>query len=233
MKSDLQQSYDAVAAAYAEHFRDELDHKPFDRKMLDWLLERAGAGLLCDMGCGPGQVARYLFERGANVCGIDISEEMVRQATALHPGITFKPGNMLNLADVPDNAYSGIATFYSIIHIPRPAVVEALAELKRVLANEGTLLITHHIGSDIVHRDEFLGEPVSMDFIFFETTEMKDYLTRTGFVLEEVIERDPYPEVEYQSRRAYIFARNPSAWRINWAAGSISGQPCGKVNETR
>jgi hypothetical protein len=24
-----------------------------------------------------------------------------------------------------------------------------------------------------------------------------------------VIEREPYPEVEYQSRRAYIFARKP------------------------
>lgn len=210
MKSELEQSYDVVAAAYAEHFRDELDHKAFDRKMLDWLVERAGSRLICDMGCGPGQVARYLYERGANVCGIDISEEMVRQATALHPNIPFKPGNMLNLAGVPDNAYSGIAAFYSIIHILRPAVIEALSELRRVLDHEGTLLITHHIGSEIVHRDEFLGKQVSIDFIFFETNEMKEYLRNAGFVLEEVIERDPYPEVEYQSRRAYIFAKKPS-----------------------
>ena len=48
-----------------------------------------------------------------------------------------------------------------------------------------------------------------MDFIFFETEEMKNYLVRSGFMVEEVIERDPYPEVEYQSRRAYIFARTP------------------------
>ena len=211
MKSDLQHSYDLVAAAYAEHFRDELDHKPFDRKMLDWLFEKAGAGLLCDMGCGPGQIARYLHERGANVCGIDISEEMVRQAMALNPNVPFQQGNMLNLADVPDNTYSGIAAFYSIIHIPRPAVIDALLELRRVLAKGGTLLITHHIGTEVVHRDEFLGKQVSIDFIFFETKEIKDYLRTAGFVLEEVIERDPYPEVEYQSRRAYIFAKKPSA----------------------
>ena len=211
VKDKLQQSYDRVAAAYAEHFRDELEHKPFDRKVLDWLLEKVGGGLLCDLGCGPGQVARYLHERGASVCGIDISEEMVRQASALHPGITFQWGNMLNLADVSDNTYSGIAAFYSIIHIPKPRVVQALSELRRVLAPGGTLLITHHIGSDIIHRDEFLGEQVSIDFIFFETKEMKDYLTSAGFLLEEVIERDPYPEVEYQSRRAYIFARKSKA----------------------
>jgi 2-polyprenyl-3-methyl-5-hydroxy-6-metoxy-1,4-benzoquinol methylase len=208
VKSDIQQSYDDVAAAYAEQFRDELDHKPFDRKMLDWLIEKTAArGIICDMGCGPGQIARYLHDHGANVCGIDLSEEMVRQAAAANPEITFIQGNMLQLDGVSDNQYAGIAAFYSIIHVPRPSVVPALTELKRVIKPDGVLLLTHHIGSDIVHRDEFLGKQVSLDFFFFEIEEMKRYLTTAGFDLDEVIERDPYPEVEYPSRRAYIFAR--------------------------
>ena len=118
---------------------------------------------------------------------------------------------MLRLDQVPDNSYGGIAAFYSIIHVARPAVATALTELKRVLKPNGALLLTHHIGSDIVHRDEFLGKAVSLDFIFFETEEMKRYLTTAGFDLEEVIERDPYPQVEYPSRRAYIFARKTGA----------------------
>jgi hypothetical protein len=48
-----------------------------------------------------------------------------------------------------------------------------------------------------------------LDFIFFETEEVRDHLEMAGFELQEVIERDPYPEVEYPSRRAYIFARKP------------------------
>jgi len=36
---------------------------------------------------------------------------------------------------------------------------------------------------------------------------MKELLITAGFEIEEVVEREPYPEVEYQSRRAYIFAR--------------------------
>jgi hypothetical protein len=37
-------------------------------------------------------------------------------------------------------------------------------------------------------------------------------LETAGLVVEEVIEREPYaPEVEYQSPRAYIFARKPTA----------------------
>ena len=212
MKSDIQQSYDDVAPAYAEQFRNELEHKPFDRKMLDWLMEKtADRGTLCDMGCGPGQIARYLHDHGATACGIDLSEEMVRVASAANPEIKFSEGNMLQLTAIADNSYAGIAAFYSIIHVPRPAVVNALTELLRVLRPKGVLLVTHHIGSDIVHRDEFLGKQVSLDFVFFETEEMKEYLTAAGFDLEEVIERDPYPEVEYPSRRAYIFARKPGA----------------------
>jgi SAM-dependent methyltransferase len=212
MNSDLQTSYDQVAEAYASHFRDELNHKPFDRKMLDWLIEKVGElGVICDLGCGPGQIARYLRDRGAAVGGIDLSPEMVKQAALLHPDITFTQGDMLRLDRVADDSFGGVAAFYSVIHIPRPAVVRALAEIRRVLYAGGILLLTHHIGSDIVHRDEFLGKQVSIDFIFFETEEMKNYLLQAGFKLEEVIERDPYPEVEYQSRRAYIFARKPGA----------------------
>jgi trans-aconitate methyltransferase len=65
MSENLRNSYDLVAENYAHQFRDEMDKKPFDRKMLDWLVEKVGGvGVICDMGCGPGQIARYLHSRG-------------------------------------------------------------------------------------------------------------------------------------------------------------------------
>jgi len=210
MSEELQNSYDRVAENYAEQFRDEMDKKPFDRKMLDWLAEKVGdLGVICDMGCGPGQIARYLHSQGVEVCGVDLSPAMVRQAQGLNPDIPFERGDMLTLADVADNSYGGIAAFYSIVHIPRRKMVRALQELKRVLCPKGVLLLTFHIGREIKHLDEFLDKEVSLDFFFFETEEVKDYLRTAGFEVEEAIERDPYPEgVEHQSRRAYIFAKN-------------------------
>jgi hypothetical protein len=47
-----------------------------------------------------------------------------------------------------------------------------------------------------------------LDFNFLRTEEVKDHLKTAGFNLEEAIERDPYPDVEYQSRRGYILAKN-------------------------
>jgi ubiquinone/menaquinone biosynthesis C-methylase UbiE len=133
---------------------------------------------------------------------------MVQQAQRLNPEIPFQRGDMPALSDVADNSYGGIAAFYSIVHIPRQLVVQAFQEFKRVLRPQGMVLLAFHIGQEIKHLDEWWGKEVSVDFLFFETGEMKSYLMAAGFELEEVIERDPYPEgVEYQSRRAYIFAR--------------------------
>jgi SAM-dependent methyltransferase len=205
---ELQAGYDPVAEDYVREFRDEMSKKPFDRKMLDWLVEKVeGLGTICDLGCGVGQVAGYLRSRGASACGIDLSEEMIKQARLLNPDITFQQGNMLALTEIAEHSFGGIAAFYSIIHIPRPSLVDALREMKRVLRPGGRLLLTFHIGQKDIHLAEWWNKPVSLDFYFFETEEMKDCLTKAGFELEEVIERDPYPDIEVQTRRAYIFAR--------------------------
>ena len=207
---DLEASYDRVAEEYAREFQDEMDRKPFDRKMLDWLVEKVnGSGPICDMGCGPGQIARYLSSRGATACGIDLSIEMVNCAQRLNPDIPFQQGNMLALTEVAGDTFGGIAAFYSIIHATPADVVRALLELKRVLRPQGVLLLAFHIGREVVHKDEWWGKPVSVDFIFYETADMKDCLKRAGFEMEEAIERDPYADVEYPSRRAYLFARKP------------------------
>ena len=207
---DVQISYDRVSAEYAARFGDEMSYKPFDRVMLDWLIAKVGSrGPICDMGCGPGQIARYLYSRGAPACGIDLSPEMVAQAQRLNPEIPFQQGDMLALTAVGDETLGGIAAFYTLIHIPREQMVRAMIELNRVLRPGGVLLATFHIGQQVVHLDEWWDRPVSLDFIFLERPEMKGFLQEAGFELEEAIERDPYPDVEHQSRRAYLFARKP------------------------
>jgi len=205
----LQASYDRVAQQYVQRIFNELEHKPLDRALLDRLAASVrGFGPICDLGCGPGHVARYLHGQGAEVFGIDLSPSMVQQALRLNPGIDFRQGNMLALEDESES-WGGIAAFYSIIHIPHQDLLDALLELKRVLRPGGLLLLAFHLGQEILHLDEWWGEVVSLDFIFFRSDEMVAHLTTAGFELEEAIERDPYPDVEHQSRRAYIFARKP------------------------
>jgi 2-polyprenyl-3-methyl-5-hydroxy-6-metoxy-1,4-benzoquinol methylase len=76
--SNIQKSYDKVADDYVARIYAELQYKPLDRQLLDrFALRLRGAGLACDIGCGPGHVARYLREQGAEVCGVDLSSGMI------------------------------------------------------------------------------------------------------------------------------------------------------------
>ena len=207
---NTQTSYDQVAAEYAEKFKDEMDDKPFDRDCLDRLAHDVGSlGPICDLGCGPGQIARYLHRQGVDTLGVDLSPRMVAEAQRLNPDIHFHQGDMLCLSDA-DNSWGGIAAFYCIIHIAREKVVDALREMKRVLTPGGVLLITFHIGDEIKHLDEWWEKPVNLDFAFYQPADMEVWLKEAGFELEETLVREPNPEVEVATRRAYVFASKGS-----------------------
>jgi SAM-dependent methyltransferase len=201
----LQAGYDRVAEHYATELFEELKRKPFDCQLLNQFAESvSGAGVVCELGCGPGQVARYLKDRGVDMCGVDLSPEMVRVAARLNPDISFSQGDMLAL-DFPDESLAAIVLFYSIIHIHREAVTRAFQEMNRVLTPNGKLFLAFHGGEGELHRDEWYGEKVSIDFRLFQAAEMAGYLEAAGFVDIKIIERDPY-EFEHQTKRVYVFA---------------------------
>jgi SAM-dependent methyltransferase len=201
----LVESYDRVAERYAEQFFTELDRKPFDRDLLDRYAETIrGHGKVCDLGCGPGHVARYLQARGVEVFGVDISPRVVEVARQLNPGIPFDQGDMRAL-DLLDSSLAGVVAFYSIIHLARSVVPRALDEMMRVLRPGGAALISVHGGEGELHAAEFLGQTVSIDASLFQPAEMKTLLEGAGFRVEEVLSREPY-DFEFQSQRVYIWA---------------------------
>jgi SAM-dependent methyltransferase len=160
--SDIQSSYDRVADEYVGHVYDELRHKPLDRELLDRFADRVrGAGLVCDLGCGPGQVARYLRDRGVAMCGVDLSPGMVERARELNPGVEFRQGDMKAL-DVPAEAWAGIAAFYAIVNLPPGEVAQALREMRRVLRPGGLLLLSFHIGEEISHVEDLWAAPCAL-----------------------------------------------------------------------
>ncbi len=197
-------SYDAVAESYADKLFHELDYKPFDRQLLDELA--AGVdGVICDLGCGPGHVARYLAQRGAEVIGVDLSTAMVELARRRNPGLRFEQGNMLDLGAADGGAWAAVVALYSIIHIERTEVPIALAEIHRVLAPGGVLVVAVHAGTGEIRSDEFLGQPVPFTGTYFALDEFTATIEAAGFMIDSAIERPPYPE-EGPTQRIYISA---------------------------
>lgn len=204
-----ERSYDRLAASYAAHFFEELRHKPLDRALLGAFADLVGPGAaVADVGCGPGQIARDLDARGLQVIGIDLSEEMITLARRLTPSVEFRVGSMLAL-DLPDASLAGITAFYAIVHFEPTELVVAFREFFRVLRPGGLVLLSFHIGSERVKRDELFGEAIDLEFVFFERASVEAALEEAGLSIEARIERAPYTEVEHPSLRGYLLARKP------------------------
>jgi SAM-dependent methyltransferase len=206
-----QASYDRLAGEYARRIYSELENKPFDRNQLDHFADLIREpGMVVDLGCGPGQIARYLADRGVSVIGLDLSHGMLLEAERLNPGIAFVQGNMLALP-IRSNQLGGITAFYSIIHLGHDLLLDAFVEMRRVLRPNGCVLLAFHLGADVLHTSELWGNKVDLDATFFSTEEVTRCLADAGFKIEKALERDPYhPDVEHQSRRGYVLAKKPA-----------------------
>lgn len=108
--------------------------------------EQRPAGVLADIGCGPGRLTIRIAAKFPDlaVMGIDASDEMVRSAAAnasalgLAPRLDFRQGDVARLP-LPSEALDFAVTTFSLHHWSNPA--QALAEIYRVLKPGGRLLV--------------------------------------------------------------------------------------------
>jgi len=95
------------------------------------VLERAGTGALLDLGCGPGEFARYATDRGARVTGVDVDRGAVAAAAALVPEATFLIGDA---ADPPPGPFAAAVAVQLLEHVANPVAVLRAAPAPVVVA---------------------------------------------------------------------------------------------------
>lgn len=201
-------SYDEVAQVYAEHICDELEDKPFDRWMLGRAVDLAAGGPVVDAGCGPGHVTDFLADLGADVTGIDLSEEMVAEAWRRYPSHRFEQGDIRDLP-APEGGWAVIVAFYSLIHFETDDLAAVCTSLRSRLRPGGYLLVAVHAGEERLHLDDWWEHDVSLDFVFHPPERLAAAIADAGFTVLERIVRSPYEGREHLNERAYVLARAP------------------------
>lgn len=100
--------------------------------------------------------------------------------------------------------------FYSLIHLRRAEVAEALTELSRILVPGGQVAIAVHEGESEAHAAEFLGHDVSIDATLFSIEELRAAATGVGFRVRLAERRPPY-ENEGATVRIHLICEMPES----------------------
>jgi SAM-dependent methyltransferase len=208
----IKKTYNATAESYAATRINELYDKQLDRLLLnEFARVNKDAGTCADFGCGPGQTTKFLSDAGLNdIIGIDLSPEMVKTARRIFPNLKFEEGDLLALRYNPNHFASAVA-FYAIVHFDYDQISNVFAEVHRVLKGDAHFLFSFHVGDETVHFDKANDIEVDIDLHFFQTNKILQLLRDNNFQIIDAIERLPYPDVEYATRRAYVWAKKLKA----------------------
>ncbi|NJP30892.1 class I SAM-dependent methyltransferase [Micromonospora thermarum] len=209
--ASIRNSYDVVADRYAAEVGDELRGKPLDRGLLDALAETTAGGVVVDVGCGPGHVAAYLADRGAECAGLDLSPAMCALARR-DTGLPYAVADMTALP-LRSASVDGLVSLYAVIHLDRSGRAAAYAEFARVLRPGGAALVAFHTSDADIPAGgsrtltDWWGERVALTFHFLDAAAEVAALAAAGLHLTARLDRAPHPGVEHASQRSYLLVR--------------------------
>jgi ubiquinone/menaquinone biosynthesis C-methylase UbiE len=211
-QTNILAAYDGVAERYASKFWNELDSKHFDRVMLGWYASQIPPdATVLELGAGPGEVSGYLAKLGVRCVGTDISSAMVERAREIFADAEFEVQDFFALS-YPDESFYAAVAYYAIVNYPLVELEPAFRQVYRVLERGGPFLFTFHVftGEEQTTVRRFLDTDVAeIAFYYFRIDAMRALVERIGLQVIDILERQPYPEVEYASKRAYFLLRKP------------------------
>jgi SAM-dependent methyltransferase len=207
----IRESYDTVAADYADLLRGNLAGQPHDRAVLGLFAELVadtGGGAVADVGCGPGRITAHLAGLGVDAFGTDLSPAMIETARRDHPDLRFEVGSMTDL-DLPDGSLAGLLGWYSLIHLPDEAIPGVLAHFHRVLRPGGLVLLAFHVGDDSRLKTEgYGGHPMRLVVHRRPPERVAGWLADAGLLVDTRVVREP--EGVETVPQAYLLARKPA-----------------------
>jgi SAM-dependent methyltransferase len=191
----VRESYDTVAADYAQLVKTPAELDPLSRAMLTAFAEAVRAadhGPVADLGCGPGKVTAHLAAVGVPAFGVDLSPKMIELARQAFPGLTFTVGSMTALA-IQDNELGGILAYYSTHHTPPELLPVVFAEFHRTLAPGGLLMLAGYVGDDDHLRptQAYGGHPVSYESHLLPAERIVELLDGAGLVITARMVQEP------------------------------------------
>ena len=140
------------------------------------------SGNILEIGCGGGRDAKELIQLGYDYIGIDVSEELLKEAKKACPNATFLHQSIYEL-DFPENYFDGFWTSATLLHIPKNRIDEALVKIKNIVKSNGIGFISIKKGKgEKVEEDEpEMEDKKPRLFSYYQEKEFNEILERNNF----------------------------------------------------
>ena len=195
-------TYNKIAKEYTEKVKGMVPMDEF-KKFINYV----PFGNILDIGCGSGVATRNLQEKGLQVYGIDLSDELINIAREESPNSKFRKMDMLKMS-FPHEMFDGIWHVASLLHLEKKYVPIALFEANRALKPEGIMYLSIKEGeSEGLEKDERCGG-LPKYYSYYQEDEITDFLEKANFELVEPIYAVRYKD-DYRIKHPWfnIFAR--------------------------
>jgi ubiquinone/menaquinone biosynthesis C-methylase UbiE len=169
-------AYDKIASIYTDYNFE----KVMQFQLTKFISLLKGKRVL-DAGCGVGRDVEYLMEDGLEVVGVDISENMIKQAKKNVPKGKFKVMDFREMK-FKDSSFDGVWAMASVYHISNKEILKTFKEFYRILDKNGLFYVSVYEGDDTEERkDSVVGEVRT--FYSYKEDEMKKYVEDAGFTI--------------------------------------------------
>ncbi len=203
-------AYAAVAASYAEERWDELAGLPFESWLLRRVVELSDGAPVIDVGTGPGHVAAFLAEAGADATGLDVTPEMVDEARRRYPGVSYQVGDLRRLMrPATHDGWGAVLAWYSLSHLAASELPAAIGSLTRPLRANGWLVLALPTGAEVRTLTDWFGHEIDLDFVLHDPAEVLATVERAGLLDIEWYRRGPLTARGETTERLYVLARKP------------------------
>lgn len=94
-----------------------------------------------DFGCGAGRSTRFIAKLGFQVIGVDISEEMIRQARKLDGNGEYRLINNGDLSQFPDDSCDFVLSAFTFDNMPSAETkLKSLGAIRNILHHDGVFI---------------------------------------------------------------------------------------------
>lgn len=166
--------YNATVMDWAKQWYEDETMLPYLTKFMSYMPQKPAVLDLC---CGAGYESMRLARLGAEVTGLDFSEESIRIAREKNQGIRFVVEDMLN-----DYSYlgkfDGCVVIAGLVHLPNEKLSLAFDRVHAVLKENGLLLIVVKDGNGKSPESSYKsigGEDYDRDFYLHSLEELTKY----------------------------------------------------------